>query len=371
MIPLAGPCFGPAKEPCITPDPVVTYALWAGLAIAALACAMLVLIIFLRLWVQRRDRVHADARARWTALLTPAPGAEPASLPSLPSREIPGFLEAWNAVHEPLGGRSTPFLARAAGQLGLETWLPRRLRPGRSFHTRIVAIIALGNVHSSASYRVIEPHVQDPNPIVSLCAARALMQIDSRRAISQFVPQITRRNDWSQGSLAAILGQAGEDVVTPELANATAQAGDETAPRLIRFLAGVNPAAAAPIIRERLRTATDERVLSTCLQVLARREDLDCARPLLAHPRWHVRMQAAATLGRLGVPGDEQRLIPILADAQWWVRYRAAQALCALPFIGAEGLRRIQAAQTDGYARDIAQQVLAEQAMGVGPEAHA
>jgi hypothetical protein len=369
LFPRAHAC--PERKLRISLDPVVTYALWVGLAIAALACAMLVLIILLRLWVQRRDRVHATAVARWTALLTPAPGAEPATLPPLSSREIPGFLQAWNAVHEPLGGRSTAFLSRAAGQLRLESWIPRRMRQGRSFHTRIVAIIALGNVHSGASYRVIEPHVHDPNPIISLCAARALMQIDGRRAISQFVPQITRREDWSQGSLAAILGQAGPDVVAPDLANATAQAGVETAPRLIRFLAGVSPEAAAPIIRERLGTATDERVLATCLQVLTRREDLDCVRPLLAHPRWHVRMQAAATLGRLGVPGDEQRLIPILADAQWWVRYRAAQALYALPFVGAEGLRRIQAAQTDGYARDIVQQVLAERSMGVGPEAHA
>jgi HEAT repeat protein len=66
----------------------------------------------------------------------------------------------------------------------------------------------------------------------------------------------------------------------------------------------------------------------------------------------------------LGVPGDEQQLIGLLTDRQWWVRYRAARALASLGFVGAERMRAIQAAQSDAYARDIIEQVLAERLIG-------
>jgi HEAT repeat protein len=173
-----------------------------------------------------------------------------------------------------------------------------------------------------------------------------------------------QRADWSQGSIAAILQECAEADVAGALTEATLQADAATRPRLLRFLAGVSPAAAAPIIRAQLAAADDEEMISTCLQVITNPADLDCVRPLLAHPRWHLRMQAAVTMGRIGVPGDEQRLIELLADRQWWVRYRAARALVSLGFVGGERMRAIQAAQSDTYARDIIEHVLAERAIG-------
>jgi HEAT repeat protein len=227
----------------------------------------------------------------------------------------------------------------------------------------LVALIAIGHLQSSKSFLRIEKLIDDKNPIISLCAARALMQIDPDQAISKFVPHIVSRNDWSQESVASILDEAGAERVSRELCEATLQANVDIAPRLIRFLASVSPESAAPIIRKTLLTSTDERLISTCLQVMTTSSDLDCVRPLLEHPRWHLRMQAAVTLGRLGTPGDERRLVKILSDDQWWVRYRAAQALMKLPSVSTDAMRRILAAETDDYARDIITHVLAEDAM--------
>lgn len=347
-----------------TTDPVLVYAFWAGVAVATMAILVLLVILVLRQVLRHRERVHAAAAAAWRRVLVPQPDPEPAAIPVLRDRDLSGFLQAWNEVHDGLRGHSTAYLTRVARELQLEPRLVRHLRR-RGFHTRLMAMMALGHVHSPTSYERIEPFIDDRNPIVSLCAARALMEIDPARAVLQFVPHIVSRRDWSPGSVATILDEAGARNVAAPLAVATLRANVEMAPRLIRFLAGVSPEAAAPIIRRTLESAEDERLLSTCLQVMTRAEDLDRVRTLLAHPRWHVRMQAAVTLGRLGVPGDEQRLIPLLADKQWWVRYRAAQALHRMPFVGGEGLRQLQAAQADPYVRDILAQVLAEQAMGL------
>ncbi len=345
-------------------DPTIVFAFWLGVAVALMTVLMLVVIIVMRQIVLHRERVHARAVAFWKMILVPVADAAvmATAIPPLPDRDLSGFLEVWNDVHEPLHGDTTPHLARVASEVGLEQRLYKRLTH-RSFHTRLVAIIALGHVQNRDSFLHVERFIDDKNPIVSLCAARALMQIDPSQAVSKFVPQIVRRSDWAQGSVASILHEVGADDVTRELSEATLQANAEIAPRLVRFLAGVNPDAAAPIIRSTLLNSTDERLISTCMQVMSNRDDLDCVRPLLAHPRWHVRMQAVVTLGRLGVPGDEQHLIAILSDEQWWVRYRAAQALTHLSFIAREDMLRIEQAQTDKYARDIIEHVLAEQAM--------
>ena len=287
--------------------------------------------------------------------------------PELPDREVSGFIEAWNEIHETLQGSTTPYLARVAGAVGLEKRLLVMLGRG-SFHNKLVAIIALGHVKNSANFQPIARLIDDKSPVVSLCAARALMEIDPSRAMSMFVPQIVRRNDWSQGSIAQILqqagGGAGGEAVSRELSEATLQANADIASRLVRFLAGVSPQAAKPIIRKLLDTSTDEHLMSTCLQVMSSPDDLDCVRALLSHPRWHVRMQAAVTLGRLGNGSDEALLTAMLPDQQWWVRYRAAQALLRLPAVGEPDMRRIQQTQTDRYARDIIDHVLAERALG-------
>jgi HEAT repeat protein len=351
--------------------PIVAFAFWLGLAVAAMTVIMLIVTLTMRRLSQRRASIHARAVALWRpVILAEAAGTE-APLPALTERNRSGFIRLWNEVHEPLRGQSTDHLARIARTTGLEQQLYQALQ-ARSFHDRVVALIALGHVRSRDSFSHVARFLDDASPIMSLCAARALMQIDPGQAISMLVPRIMKRADWSQGSIAAILAESEAALIAAPLAAATRQAALETAletapdvaPRMIRFLAGVSAAAAAPVIRESLRTAADEQLISTCLLVISYREDLDCVRPILSHHRWHIRMQAAATLGRLGAPGDEQQLIALLGDPQWWVRYRAAQALLNLEFIGSERLRAIQAAQSDPYAQDIITQVLAERAIG-------
>jgi HEAT repeat protein len=284
-------------------------------------------------------------------------------MPELTAQEMSGFISVWNEAHEPLRGASTPNLARIARDVGLQARLYPFLRSG-NFHDRVVAVVALGHIRSSPSFIPVAGFLDDHSPIMSLCAARALMQIDPQRGVLQLVPRIVQRADWSQGSIAAILQECAESDVAAALMAATQQADAATRPRMLRFLAAVSPAAAAPIVRAELSAAGDEDMISTCLQVIMNQADLDCVRPLLAHPRWHLRMQAAVTMGRLGVPGDEQRLIELLADREWWVRYRAARALVSLGFVGGERMRTIQAAQSDAYARDIIEHVLAECAIG-------
>lgn len=345
-------------------DAQLVFAFWLGVVVVAMALVMLTVIVCMRRAMLRRERIHRQAAARWRALLEKAAGGTATGIPALPATELSGFLEAWNHVHDDLGGRIVPGLQRIARELDLAHRLQARLAHG-GLHDRVVALVALGHLRDPASFDRIARHLGDRSAIVSLSAARALMLVDARRAVAMFVPQIVHRQDWSQSGVAAILKEAGPDAVSHELGEATLQANADVAPRLVRFLADVSPEAAAPVIRRILRTSQDEHLLSTCLQVVHEADDLPLVREMLGRERWHVRMHAASALGRIGVPDDEQRLLPLLSDAQWWVRYRAAQALARLPSVGDVELARIRAEQTDRFACDILDQVIAEKAMGV------
>ncbi len=343
--------------------PIVEFAFWLGVAVFAMTVLMLTATLIMRRVALRRERIYVAAVALWKPALVAEPAATPAAIPHLTDRDLPGFVRAWNDVHESLRGGTTGNLAKIAREIGLEEQLYRSLR-SVTFHDRVMAVIALGHVRSPASFSHVAQYLDDKSPIMSLCAARALLQVDPVRAGPLLVPRIVERSDWSQGSIAAILQESGGDIVSGPLTEATVRAKGEVAYRLIRLLAGVSPASAAPIIRDWLRSPADDHLVSTCLQVMSNQADLDCVRPLLAHPRWHIRMLAATTLGQLGVPGDEQQLIGMLSDNQWWVRYRAARGLLKLRFVGRERLRQIQRTQSDPYARDIITHVLAELALG-------
>jgi HEAT repeat protein len=346
--------------------PIVQFAFWLGIAVMIMTLLMLAVTLVMRRSALQRARNNYRAVARWRPLVLAQPGAVASALPQLTTQDMPGFIRVWNEAHEPLRGGSTANLARIAGEVGLEPRLYPFLQSA-SFHDRVVAVIALGHIRSSSSFSHVAGFLDDRSPIMSLCAARALMQIDPQRGVLQLVSRIVQRADWSQGSIAAILQECAAADVAAALTAATLQVDSTDQPRMLRFLAGVSPATAAPMIRAQLVHAADEEMISTCLQVITNKADLDCVRPLLGHPRWHLRMQAAVTVGRLGGPGDEQRLVELLADRQWWVRYRAARALVSLGFVGGGRMRAIQEAQSDAYARDIIEHVLAERAIGELP----
>lgn len=346
-------------ERILSGTPEVVFAFWLAVAVIALTLIILTTILIMRLVVLRRERRHARVAGYWRAVLNQTPPVQPATLSALAASDLSGFLEAWNEAHDERPPEARPHMRRIAEHIGMRRHALAAL--GKGFHQRATAIVGLGHLRDGSTFDAIRPFMSDKSSIVSLCAARALSQIDRTRAMSMFIPQILEREDWRQGSVARILKEAGNGLAAQELSSAVLRANQDMAPRLVRFLADVSPEHAAPIIRQILTSSVDDHLTSTCLQVLSDRNDVDLVRGLLTHPRWHVRMQAASALGRLGEASDSNYLMGMLIDPQWWVRYRAAQALAALPSIDTEELRAIGQQQSDPYAKDIIDHVLAEE----------
>lgn len=342
--------------------PEVAIASWIAMATLLIASLMLVSIVLLRIRALRLERRDARAKREWMSVFQHVLSGGEVPLQPLGHAELHGFIDAWNEVHEPL----PEAVSRRLIPLGREVQLVAATRPllhGKGYHDRTRAIIALGYMREERLFDGLSEFLSDRSPIVSLCAARALAQIDPPRAMAIFIPKIVERQDWSPANVARILVENHDGSAVRELSQVLPRVNVDIGVRLIRFLADIDPARAAETVREFLHANVDDRIISACLRIVSDPEDRNLVIGFLDSPRWHVRMHAAAALGRMGHSGDRQKLEPLLADPVWWVRYRAAQALLRLPDVGESGLQSIREGQPDSYGRDIIDQVLSEQSM--------
>lgn len=337
---------------------VLVVAGWVAVLTLLLACVLLAIIVVLRIRAQRREQRDAQARQYWAQVIQRELQGEAFKGRRLQHGEVAGFIEAWNSAHDSLLEADSRRLAALGQRVGLEEVSERMLRG--SYHDRAMTIIALGHLHDRRLFDVLSPFLSDRSPIVSLCAARALAQVDPPRAMSMFVPMITERTDWVPGSVARILAENVDGSAAREIGNALLRANADTTVKLVRFLADIDAKRAAEVVRQLLDGHVDDHIISVCLQLVHEKQDRERVIGFLAASRWHVRMHAAAALGRIGEAADTGRLEPLLADSVWWVRYRTAQALLALSGKGVEAMRAMQQRQSDPYGRDIIDQVLAE-----------
>lgn len=344
-------------------SPVVVIAFWVAVLTIAMACLLLAGIVVLRMRALRRERRDSREREYWSqALKEELAGASPQAR-RLDQDQAHGFIEAWNTLHESLPEADSRRLAALGERVGLVEIARHQLR-GR-YHDRAMAIIALGHLRDGRLFDELSGFLENPSPIVSLCAARALAQIDPPRAMALFVPMIASREDWFPGSVARILTENRDGSAARELSDVLLRANADTATMLVRLLARVAPEQAAGVIRQLLDAQVDDHVISVCLQLVDDPRDRERVQRFLQSPRWHVRMHAAAALGRMGEPADRRLLEPLLSDSVWWVRYRTAQALLALPGMGAQALAQLKERLADTYGRDIIDHVLSEHSLGV------
>lgn len=347
-----------------TSELILRVALLTGLGAVFVALLVFLGVVVLRARLVRTQRRRAAFNARWRPVLARAAldddGAVPMELPPLPQRDRRLFLVEWNIFHDLLRGTAGERLNRLARRLDIGDYALRLIK-GRSLTDRMLAAVTLGHLRDLNAWDLLLEMLDNENTLISLVSARALISIDPAAAIPLVLPVIRDREDWSTVRVADLFMEAGAAAVSGPLEEAIVTCPPEQVPKLIAVL----PEAARPvsqrIISRLLREPTDDRIKSICLRILENPRDLPVVRELTAHARWHVRMNAAVVLGRLGLPQDRDTLVGLLSDPEWWVRYRAAQALEAMPFLGRQELAQIREEVEDEFARDILEHVLAEQ----------
>lgn len=340
-------------------DLIIRFAFFIGVAVAVLSCLLVLQVILLRFLLIRRERRKAEFLALWRPLMAQSATGEGGSYPRVPDADTKEFLILWNHLQELIRGVSKESLNQMARSVEMNLTAKKQLLRG-AFAERVLAMMTLGNLRDQSAWSTLVDLMHDESPLISLAASSSLMKIDAEAGIILFMPLVLLRDDWPSVKVAMILKDAGAAVISEPLVKAIRTAKPDQLRRLISFLELANAAESSQVMREIMSVSRDQQTIATCLRIMNDPRDLDMVRSQTINPIWIVRVQAAAALGRIGVLEDKARLIKLLVDPQWWVRYRAAKALSQLPFVSIEELRRIQAEQTDRFAIDMLNQVLAE-----------
>lgn len=168
-------------------------------------------------------------------------------------------------------------------------------------------------------------------PLISLAAARAIMEIDPHNGAPLLLQRLNRPG-WPLGRLRQLLQLAPLTVRNRSLSQALADAPE---PLLIRLLALSHELAESdtePAMQLALRRfPEDPLVLAQVLRLTAAPGNLPLARAALAHPHDEVRHAALGALGRLGSLKDTDLLAGHLNQDNWYNQQAAAAALMALP----------------------------------------
>jgi len=343
----------------------VTAAIWVTIASLGASLLLLAYTLELRLHRRLRERRRARVVAHWRERIAAAVTGADARLesverrPALPRRERREFLRLWNYTRNMIEGEAAERLIALAHRLDLPAFV-REQAGHAQLGTRLMAIQALGHLRDAGSFERILADTDDENPLVSITAAEALVEIDPARAVNALMPKIVARRDWPRTHVFRMLQKAGSAVVGEPLYRCIRTAADGDAAYMLTFVELAEFDVRDAIAAELLRSRTEPELVSAALKAASGYGSVPGLDDLVSHPAWYVRMQVARLIGRMGRAEDADRLETLLADPEWWVRYRAARALVRLPALDRAEVLRIRERQQDPYARDILDHVIAE-----------
>jgi hypothetical protein len=328
------------------------------------AALMLAAALLIRRSVQRTEAARRQVADSWRPILTRIvlEDGTPAGCPAPKRSDLPHVLGEWNAMQDAVRGDGTERLNAFARTLGLDVVALRMLRRG-SVRARIVAIRTIGHLREGAVWDRLETELTSPNALASFCAASAMVRIDARRAMPIVMAQLAGHEHWPAEALARLLKEAGSEAAREPLrAFVFSGAHPAKVASVLQWLGRSDPTLAGEIAVEALRRGCREPIIvSKALLVLQDADFLRMLRPLARSPDLGVRKNLATAFGALGGPEDAGLLVELMGDRVWWVRYRAAQALVKLRGITPQRLHAIRSSLTDRFARDMLDQVLAEE----------
>jgi len=301
------------------------------LAATTAVCVVLVAsVVLLHLMHQSREAGRERFLAAWRPLFAEyIKGSKPA-LPVLEAKDVPAFCGLLNYWHNAMRGQALNGIREIGNAVGLDDIALKLLRSGR-LSDRLLGAVVLGNLQEPRAWEALVEDLSSVNPVLSLTAARALLQIDPARGIDIVLPLCGSRSDWPLAGVASMLQMAGPTAVSDSLASQCISSSRPEVIRYIRLLPCAQRAVAEATVRTILKTAVDSEVIASCLRQMNDIGDHDIICGYWDHPEWYVRLQAVKALGRVSTGEDTPLFIRRLKDESWWVKFRAAEALAAIP----------------------------------------
>lgn len=330
------------------------------LTVIALTVGVFLLVIILRLLLLYHNRQRENLISTWRPVLMECVMETPKILPTLDQKYIVEFIAEWNSLYENLGGISHENLIGIAIKLEVHRTAMVMLISNH-VKIRLTGIITLGNMRVTQAWPILESIAKSDQVFLSIAAYRALILINSDKALDELLPILITRTDWPVSMVAKILKDTDILKSCELLADSCENANEKQLENIIQYINTLKCTCATQVFRKILSKDKDDHIKSLCLQELNDPTAIDLVYKHLDSKRWHVRMHAASALGNIGSKKDVKLLTKLLGDEHWWVRYRAAQALAKMPFVSIEDLLYIKYIHENKHAKSIVDQVIAEQ----------
>ena len=336
-------------------------ALLLASVLALLTLMLLGLIVLLR-W--RRARALRRAHAfdiRWRPVIMAASmGHIGTGLPALTASDQFAFLKLWNYLHESVHGEASDHLNQLALRLKCHE-AARRMLGGRHRAERLLAILTLGHLREASARHALRGAAASADTVLSLLAARALVQIDANGGAESLFPLVMSGGDWDIARLTRILVPA-RDACRTLITEAIMRLGNPARMRALELAAALRLDLPMRHLALLMRPGEPPEVIAAALRLVRHPQHVPAIRGLLGHADWRVRRESVAAIARLGEPVDVRSLAALLQDEQWWVRYGAAQAPVSSPPPHPGGVGELRASGNP-EARSILLHVIAERSL--------
>ena len=334
-------------------------AFWLCITSFIISIAILLEVTWLRFNKIYQEKCRKLFLKNWQPVLVKRALGEHTALPILSKSDVDRFLILWLHFQGSMLGEPRGHLNAIIHDVGLLKELKRRLHKG-SVIDRMVAITSFGYLREQSVWNELENLVRSPVLVLSILAARALVSIDSAKAILIVFPLFAERRDWPAQKVAQILNESPE--IVDSFLNFIEKAIQEKQPYLIRLLRllHVQHLNKSPLfIRDILNHSDNPELVLAALKLVRQPRDLDLVRKRLSDDSWQVKVQAVNLLGKLGGAQDIPQLVSLLESKDWWLRYRAASSINLMPLLKKNDLEEIKTNLTDPYSIEMFEYAIA------------
>lgn len=336
--------------------------------LTVLSLGFLMLILILRVQFNRRMASEKRLRNRWEPMVIEYLSDEVsestiAAAVGVGRRAKDVFARLIAEYLANLRGEEHDKLVVLVGSTGLTRHELEALQAGAPWR-RAVAAMRLGLMGDKKATAALRNGLTDNSPLVQVACADALAALEDMDSLEQVARAILVQTEWNRLKTAEILvayARKEPARVLPFVFDTSIAASRRAL--LIEALGDVNYRPAETTLIDYARKDIEPELKTAVVKYAGQVTALEAIDFLIEKSKednWLVRSQAAKSLGRIADPVAVPVLVKLTHDPVWWVRYHSATALANILPEGLSALEQIAKADTDRFARDIADQALYE-----------
>ena len=312
---------------------VVTLASVGFAAVAMLGGIATIISHALRSRFERKRSLHRDAILRRILESLDKPGSD-FSLITTIGQNPRIAIDLLSEMSELIRGENRDHVLLLYRKAGIEQWLFRQLRSGRTEQRRLAAD-TLRLFPADTAIAALTAAFDDRDPEVRLTAALSLAKLDALPSVSTLVTKLVEPTRQQSLLLHRLIESIAVNRPYEVLELARGTFGQPfLRPVAISALAKAGHLELSKVIGDYILDS-DAEVRAAALAAAASLGDFgakDHVKLALGDPVRFVRVRAIDAARRLELTELIPQLVPLLHDEDWWVRFRAGEALMELGY---------------------------------------